>query len=132
MKDQKIFDTVVTHLYSQGKRSVSKTSCLYWGEDGSKCAAGALITEDFYFPELEANRTISYHVKENPDKFPDWFLDNLGLIQELQTVHDRTYNWEHPNNLHNSLVEVALKYNLSPDILENMSFSKKDEETPDV
>ncbi len=132
MKDQQIFDTVATHLFIQGRRSVSGSSCRYWGEDGTKCAAGALITKDFYFPELEmSNRTISHHVKDNPDKFPAWFLTNLGLIQELQTVHDRTYNWEHPNNLHNSLVEVALKYNLSPDILENMSYSWKKEEKTD-
>lgn len=43
--NQEIFDTCLTHLRAQGRRSIDPISgfCVYRGPDGLKCAIGALI-----------------------------------------------------------------------------------------
>ena len=54
--------------------------------------------------------------------------DNLGLIQALQSVHDKQHNWETTDNMYNALVEVASAYEVSPDILDVLDFEEEEEE----
>ena len=60
---QEVFDQVAKHLLTQMKKSVAKRAaesasdskdyCMYRGFDGTKCAAGCLISDDEYKPEFE-------------------------------------------------------------------------------
>lgn len=128
MKPQEIFNTVAKHLFDQGKRSTDKQFCRYHNEDGLKCAVGVLIEDDVYFPEMDSgNKTIKTLVDHHPDKFPDWVKENLGLLQSLQSVHDKQHNWETEDNMINALIEVASVYEVSPDVLDDLQF--KEEET---
>ena len=121
MNPQEIFDTVTIHLFKQGERSVDKHYCRYHNKDGLKCAIGALVSKEDYFPQMdEGNLSIKSLIDINKDKFPDWMKENLGLLLDLQSVHDRQYNWENLDNLYDSLVDVAIKYELSPEILDEV------------
>lgn len=129
MKPQQIFDAVATHLFKQGKRSTDDHRCRYYGDNGLKCAVGAVIPEDVYFPEMdEGNKTIKTLVDQNEDKFPDWVKNNLGLLQTLQSVHDKQRNWESSDLMHNALVEVASAYDVSPDVLEKLDFEGNEDD----
>ena len=54
---QEVFDQIVTHLLTQNKQSKYykdlRTFCAYRSGD-LKCAAGCLIDDDEYSPEMEA------------------------------------------------------------------------------
>ena len=129
MKAQEIFDTVAVHLFDQGKRSVDKHFCRYRNDIGLKCAVGILISEEDYFPEMDkGNKTIKGLIELYPNKFPEWMSENLGLIQALQSVHDKQENWKSSDNMHDALVEIASIYEVNPDILEELNFEKEDNE----
>lgn len=129
MKAQEIFDTVAVHLFDQGQRSVDKHFCRYRNNDGLKCAAGVLIPEEDYFPEMDqGNKTIKNLIELYPDRFPDWMSENLGLIQGLQSVHDKQENWKSSDNMHDALVEIASIYEVNPDILEELNFEEEEDE----
>ena len=51
---QQIFDQVARHLLKQGKRAVSAQGrCKYRTDDGLKCAAGCLISDEEYDQNFE-------------------------------------------------------------------------------
>jgi|694.fasta_scaffold25162_3 hypothetical protein len=127
MKPQEIFNTVAKHLFKQGKRSVDERFCRYHNNDGLKCAVGILVSEEEYFPEMDmGNKTIKTLLQHHEDKFPTWMKENLGLVQALQSVHDKQNNWESSDNMYNALVEVASAYDVSPDILEEIDFEEEE------
>jgi len=128
MKAQEIFDRVAVHLFQQGKRSTDKFHCRYYNNDGLKCAVGALIPEEIYFSEMDiGNKTIKSLVEVHDEKFPDWVKNNLGLLQALQSVHDKQRNWESSDLMHDALVDVASAYDVSPDILEKLKFERDED-----
>lgn len=123
MQPQEIFDTVTRHLAKQGRRAVVKTEygdlrCVYRAPDGSKCAAGALLPDDSYDPEMEgaASRML-------PGRFnvPGWFVTNTDLIQRLQDAHD--LHWidnqgRHDNKLLAAeLTKIAELRHLNTDVI---------------
>lgn len=121
MTPQNIFDTVSKHLFKQGKRSVDNRYCRYHGPDELMCSVGVLIPKETYFSEIDqGNKTIKSLITQYPDNFPDWMVDNVDLLSDLQCVHDCEYNWENPDNLYNALVKVASIHDVSPDILETL------------
>jgi len=129
MTPQQIYDKVVAHLSTQGKRSVDDRYCRYHSEDGLMCAVGVLIDKDDYFPEIDqGNKTIKGLVQQYEDKFPEWMSENLGLLSELQSVHDRQYLWEDGQKMLDTLTDVAEAYNVSPAILNKLEFDFKKEE----
>ncbi len=97
---QQIFDTVVDHLRKQNSKSVMYNKdgsvelrwkgnvdnpiCLYRSKDGKKCAAGVVITDEEYRPEMEG-KNISAVISM-------FVLDHLKshevLLKDLQDVHD--------------------------------------------
>ena len=104
---QEIFDTVVNHLRKQNSQSVAYNPdgtmqlvhgdhggpvCLYRSEDGKRCAAGALISDEQYTPAMEG-KNISAVISE-------FHLEDLEphrrLVSELQTIHDfhQVQTWE--------------------------------------
>ena len=53
--NQDLFDTITTHLRTQGARATCETfdMCVYHASDGRKCAIGCLIPDERYTPVLE-------------------------------------------------------------------------------
>ncbi len=128
MTPQEIYDKVVSHLATQGKRSVDDKYCRYHGDDGSMCAVGVLIPKEDYFPEIDqGNRSIKNLIQQYTDKFPEWMSENLGLLSELQSVHDRQYLWQNGRKMLDTLTDVAEAYGVSPAILNNLNFDFEQE-----
>lgn len=48
MTMREVFDRVKTHLLSQRKQAERGLICAYRGSDGTKCAVGCLIKDEFY------------------------------------------------------------------------------------
>lgn len=104
---QEVFDQVARHLLTQGKKSTAenrKESCMYRGFDGTKCAAGCLISDDEYKKMFE-NCKWSYLVSHN--HIPG---DHLILINRLQTIHDMKLVEDWKSNLN----KLAHEFNLNP------------------
>jgi len=102
--EQEVFEQVKNHLLTQGKKSesVERGICFYKNEEGLKCAAGCLIADHQYMPEMEANMWTSLVVQEIVPSA------HSKLIRSLQKVHDSFAVETWPNELR----EVAVKYNL--------------------
>ena len=99
---QEVFDQVVTHLLTQMKQSKSSPNgiCAYRGKNGLKCAAGCLIADDEYTPEMDnPNPLPNVKVDSNwasqvaNGLFPH---DHCDLVMKLQRLHDNNYvcDWE--------------------------------------
>ncbi len=80
---QQVYDQVKEHLMKQNAKSIRGDTCAYRGNDGLKCAAGCLISDEEYegirecqdwTTQLLYNRVPNAHRK---------------LISALQRVHDR-------------------------------------------
>ncbi len=100
---QEVFDQVANHLLTQKTRSIIATKggyeCVYRTTEGLKCAAGCLIGDDEYKPEMEKQRW----KKLVEDKLvPDF---HRVLILELQLIHDNI----HPNKWYEKLEIFAIK-----------------------
>ena len=111
MTRQETFDTVARHLLAQGCRSVNgEGNCQYRGTDGTKCAAGVLIPDEDYSPDMEGKLTC-------PHTLIGYFLAGLGydleLVVALQRVHDYWPVEEWRDGLH----AVAKKHGLSGEVL---------------
>ena len=68
------FDLVAKHLLTQGSQSLAADgrSCMYRGENGTKCAIGVVIADEFYDPSFEgasvcilyASPGVPIHIKQ--------------------------------------------------------------------
>jgi hypothetical protein len=122
MTPQEIFDTVVNHLRQQGARSVltqerilqldlADGTCAYRAANGYKCAAGALIQDEEYAPEMEG-KNIAFIIRgfgyDPPISLIDRLYPHLELINKLQRLHDarEISEWE------NTFREIATDHNL--------------------
>lgn len=91
---QETFDIVVNHLRQQNTKSLASNgfTCLYRGKYGRKCAAGVLIPDSKYQPDLElkscTEETVSKILLEEGH--------DIYLVRELQNIHDLydIPNWE--------------------------------------
>jgi hypothetical protein len=91
--NQEIFNLVYTKLAAQGCPSVDdKGTCRYRGPNGTKCAAGHLISNENYSPEFEGFRVDNVDVW-TAINLPDKHFD---LVYALQSAHDHflTINFE--------------------------------------
>lgn len=107
LTEQEAFNQVVAHLRKQGRKSIGLERpfyCMYRSEEGMKCAVGALIPDELYFPEMENGGS----VRHNPDVSSLFPHNLLPLLESLQRIHDRgtVGGWEA------SLREVAKAYEL--------------------
>ena len=119
MTPQGIFDTVATHLLTQGVKSKGSNRegeiiCSYRGENGTKCAAGCLIKDNNYTTEMEGLSWI-----ELTEKFRRQLDKSLlgtkafYLIRDLQRIHDQTPEERWPE----SLVGSARCFDLDPKVV---------------
>jgi len=115
MTPQQIFDTVATHLFTQGHPAKNPDGfCVYRAYSGDKCAVGCLIPDSEYEPQME-----SQSVKELVIRFktPLYFAENLEFLTELQKVHDFVESWTSEQTLKLALYRVASDYKLNPHVL---------------
>jgi hypothetical protein len=104
---QQVYDQVKAHLLKQGKKSTNPIvlmECLYRAPGGLKCAAGCLISDEEYNPQMEGRPWRSLiTIKLTPS-------DHELLITELQYVHD-----DHdPEEWAQQLKDLANRHNLIP------------------
>jgi hypothetical protein len=86
MNKQEIFDKVLTHLRKQGKAAVNDNGdCMYRAADGRQCAAGCLITDEEYEPQMEG-RMVGYLL--NKGQLPARLVPHVEFLRDLQDVHD--------------------------------------------
>jgi hypothetical protein len=93
MDNKKIMNIVETHMLKQMKRSVSSDgSCAYRGENGLKCAVGALINDEHYDKSFDTNSvpvwdaSILNAIEASLDEKLN--ESNVDLLNELQSIHD--------------------------------------------
>jgi hypothetical protein len=108
---QEIFDIISNHLLTQMKRSDAPgpkgiNLCKYLNPDGLKCAAGILIPNDQYDPEMEG--------KSWDTLVSDGFVEDkfAFLIYELQGIHD----WTKPEDWKIALIKFAKQNHLTHSI----------------
>ena len=102
---QEVFDYVTSNLIKQGRKSETDIGmCKYRGPGGLKCAAGWLLSDEFYSPEMEYRNwseiVEEFHVTDN----------HRHLIMELQDIHDNreVEDWVEEFN------KVAQEFSLKP------------------
>lgn len=89
MNKQEIFNTVWNGFVVQKfERSHDKGICVYRTPDGSKkCAAGMLIPDSEYSPELEG-RIVTSMTELPPSLNAIKEAGLLNFVGEIQTIHD--------------------------------------------
>lgn len=96
MTDQELFDKVAIHLLTQNKKAelMSTGQCAYRGMDGTKCAAGCLILDQYYTSRLEGCRADQRSVAEALI-LSGVAKSQLRLVSCLQRIHDSNavVNW---------------------------------------
>jgi len=120
MNAQEIFDTVATHLFTQGQQSRDACfgKCAYRTKTGLTCAGGCLI-QDYYVSDMDLLdfSGIETVYRKFRKILPEWIEGNMELLEFLQAVHDNTTNWATVDFMKESLTEVALKRNLDYSVL---------------
>jgi hypothetical protein len=80
---QEIFDAAVKQIALQGGPSVALSGfCAYRGENGRKCAVGAVLADDEYEPIFEDHGSV------NLINLPDRLKPHRRFLRELQQAHD--------------------------------------------
>lgn len=103
--DQEVFDQVTRHLLTQMEQSKYNNVCVYRSPDGLKCAAGCLIADDEYDPDMEDNGWVDLVSRFG-------FTQSHGnLIQRLQDIHDEYTPKDWLNQLKNLALEFSLEFN---------------------
>ena len=90
--NQTVFDIVIQHLRTQGSRSINGVRCAYRSRDGLKCAIGALIPDDAYYPELE-EYGINIRSSKLIEAIPKQYRADELLLFALQNLHDGPKYW---------------------------------------
>ena len=95
MTPQEMFDTAFIGMIKQGTQSRTNGKCKYRAADGKKCAAGFLIPDEVYDPEMDSDFECS--ITEVAERFAfetklPHLTRNPRLIIEMQQVHD---NYDH-------------------------------------
>lgn len=102
---QEVFDYVTSRLLRQGRRSESGLGmCQYRGPGGLKCAAGWLISDEFYHPCMEGKSWLGLVERFNV------IDEHSQLIAELQFVHDES----EPEDWVEDFNKVAQEFSLKP------------------
>lgn len=95
--DQEVFDYVTEQLLIQNKRSSTTTKCFYRSSDGSKCAVGLLMMDDYQkeFDYCKRDQNIEGQMVWNSmplirilkDFYPN-AVPRFRLLNVLQYIHD--------------------------------------------
>ena len=133
MTPQEIYNTVAVHLFTQGERAGIRLeddddigtgfSCRYRAPGGKTCAVGKLLPDDCYEPGMEDN-AVDTLCAAHADTFPSWMIENVHLLDRLQTVHDTGCNWKGDVDMKFALGIAADKFGLDKSILDGLSFNR--------
>lgn len=119
MNKQEVFNKVAVHLLTQKKQSSNnKVYGSYRGNNGLKCAIGALIDDKHYFPSMEGRSVRSMVIQQaiiNSGNWPENLPGDQGLefFSQLQLLHDCIP----PSGWEEELKVFAQQQNLSPAVL---------------
>lgn len=116
---QEVFDWIVSNLLAQGHRSVGIVegdradilTCVYRSPEGYKCAAGWVIADDEYRPEMENTAWVCL---AEQGVVPS---DHAALIGHAQTIHDTEIPEDWPNNF----TRLAVEYGLNTHLLDKLA-----------
>jgi len=108
---QAIFDSVVTQMLAQKRKSMIGGKCKYRGENGLKCAVGCVLPDEVYTPDLEVG--ISGLIAKLKKRYGDCEMvremwRDEDLLRSLQRVHD----YQPPKSWYERFGLVAYKYGL--------------------
>lgn len=126
LSKQEVFDKVARHLILQNARSVKKYSdrggvmsppaCAYRGEGGLKCAAGCVIPDEVYYPEMEG--TLFSYIYATEESLQELFdFRTSVLVGRLQIMHDDAVCG--PEYWPDRLKNLANEYKLNPQIVDD-------------
>lgn len=91
MTPQEIITKVWEHMAKQRVQAYDaiKGHCAYRTRDGKACAVGCLL-DDATAEKLDQLDTLAirYIVEEHPDIVPEWVVENVYLLEEMQDAHD--------------------------------------------
>ena len=116
---QEIFDMAAIAVINQGKQSVEENMCQYICDDGSRCAVGHLLTKKQAM-SFDEGGTIYHMSSYYADKLPNWILNNVDFVSQLQDCHDVV---DAPNDesfvskYKENMLSLAKAYNLSTSAL---------------
>jgi hypothetical protein len=132
MTPQEIFDTVATHLFTQGERagifvdedddSGPEFKCQYRTPHGAKCAVGVLLPDEVYDPAMEGSSVLG--ICEAGFQVPSWIASTPNLLRDLQQVHDEPLSWYNDKSMLDDLRIIADRYDLDAGVLTNLSFNR--------
>ncbi len=106
-QNQEAFSVMVNHLRAQGEKSVGPAGfCKYRGENGLKCAVGALVDDEHYDNRIEGSCWSKLF--QEAMALSGWTDIDNHLLIDTQSVHDahELEEWE------DQLKWVAIKHNL--------------------
>ena len=112
MTKQETFDIVAKGLLTQGCKSQidgdgHRSICVYQDGHGHKCAAGFLIPEDQYHPELEGT-SMEYSVP-----LEDLLCHELGHDKDLVIALQRLHDAREPHEWFKGLTFIAKEFGLT-------------------
>lgn len=130
---QQVFDQVAAHLLHQNAKSIKDgkaNNCVYRGDNGLKCAAGCLISDDEYKPEMD--KAAPEHAPNSGSSWPSLVARELvpctehnQFITILQELHD-----DHaPEHFKKELRRTAEEYGLKTDVLEKVTLANLEYKT---
>lgn len=120
MTEQETFDIVAKHLLTQNKKAMAvygfaiamdMPRCAYRGNDGTKCAAGCLIPDDDYNPDMEGRGITTPNALHTVLTAAG---HDIQLVEALQYVHDvyPVSAWRE------QLADVAARFGLNTEVLQ--------------
>lgn len=122
-KAQVILDYVAESLFRQGERSINIKNCGCAYRSGRlKCAAGFLIKDGVYQPDIEGLTVKDASAKEC--LIPE-AKSHIELVGKLQSLHDEPANWSSSNRMVAELSRVAERFKLSDANIKNMRFADR-------
>lgn len=124
MNNQEAFDRIANHIFTQGERAYTEgDGCQYRTKTGLKCAVGALIPDEDYYPGME--RISLFEISQKVEALRG--LD-ISMLRSLQTVHDDRFNWASSETIKSALRNVGDRYELNTDVLNHLEFHHADAE----
>lgn len=100
MNRQEIFNRAVEHAKTMNGPSYlfmedNVPTCAYRGKNGNKCLIGAILPDNLYYPDMEAN--IIDNILSEYQEVDDYFeVDNeedVDFLTRLQLCHDDACNF---------------------------------------
>lgn len=114
---QMVYDRVVTHLMTQGKRAIDNGTCEYRTVAGLSCAVGCLFDD---LPQAQA-QNLGGTVRD--PKIKQLLAERgYGDCEELLALLQRTHDCSPPYQWPDALRYVAVVCGLDPAVLKSFEF----------